>query len=399
MNAGGRKFSIEICVDSLLILFSVVLQPHEQKGKESIEQRTRTKMFRSMLSVPLGIGTMMWGNSPLDPYISGKILSDDVLREIVDTAVAGGVTFFDTAEGYGGGTSEVQLAKALELAHLDSRVLVLATKFLPTLWRWTEQAFIDALDASNRRLGIDCCPVYFIHSPIHPLPLEVWIRAAAAAVRLGKMKHLGLSNFNADQVRRALTEAAKQGNVVKIVANQIMCNLVVSNSQELQRTLQVCSENSITVIAYSPIGQGLLCDELTDDKAQKTRLLRMTKITISDLHNVRSVLQAVASQRGKKMSQIALNYLICKGCVPLVGARKAEHVKEALGAIGWSLTHDEVARLDAVALAKHTFEKPRWRRSIFITFISLLMSAYRLSMFLRECKSSVSRLWSILRFH
>ena len=80
-------------------------------------------------------------------------------------------------------------------------------------------------------------------------------------------------------MRRALTEAAKQGNNVKIVANQIMCNL--SNSRELQRTLQVCSENSITVIAYLPIGQGLLCDELTDDKAQKTRLLRMTKITIS----------------------------------------------------------------------------------------------------------------------
>ena len=87
MNAGGRKFSIEICVDSLLILFSVVLQPHEQKGKESIEQRTRTKMFRSMLSVPLGIGTMMWGNSPLDPYISGKILSD-VLREMMQLLLA-----------------------------------------------------------------------------------------------------------------------------------------------------------------------------------------------------------------------------------------------------------------------------------------------------------------------
>jgi aryl-alcohol dehydrogenase-like predicted oxidoreductase len=348
------------------------------------------------LQVPLGIGTMMWGNSPLDPYISGYVLPDETLRAIVGAAAAGGVTFFDSAEGYGGGTSEAQLAHAVRLANGTGQ-LMLATKFLPTLWRWTEESFIHALECSNERLGISCCPVYFIHSPIHPLPLEVWIRAASKAIRQGKMKSLGLSNFRADQVLRAVAEAKRLGNV-PVVANQIMCNLLVINSRELQRTLAVCQEHGITVIAYSPVGQGLLCDGLTREKAAATRLMRITGVTHSDLDRVRSVISSVATANGKKMSQVAINYLICKGLVPLVGARRVEHVEDALGgAVGWRLLPGDVQRLDNVALDRHTFEKPRWRRGLFISFISLLMVAYRVSMMGRQVLNRIRASFGFLR--
>jgi aryl-alcohol dehydrogenase-like predicted oxidoreductase len=344
------------------------------------------------LAVPLGIGTMMWGNSPLDPFISGRVLPNDVLAGIVSEALAHGVTFFDTAEGYGGGTSESQVAVAVRLAtsgptaapRLDRWPLLVATKFLPTLWRWTEQSFINALDGSNQRLGVTCCPVYFIHSPIHPLPIEVWISAASKAIQQGKMKALGLSNFRSDQVLRAVKHAKLLGNVT-IVANQIMCNLLVINSPELQRTLAVCREHNITVVAFSPVGQGLLCDGLTAEKAAGIRLMRITGVTHAELASVRDVLQSIAGDRKKTMSQVAVNYLLCKGMVPLVGARRVEHVRDAVGGVaGWRLEPSEVARLDTVALGRHTFEKPRWRRGVFITFISALMLAYRLSLWWRN---------------
>jgi aryl-alcohol dehydrogenase-like predicted oxidoreductase len=329
-------------------------------------------------AVPLGVGTMNWGNTPLDRFVSGRILPDSELDAIVAAATKAGLTFFDTAEGYGGGTSELQLAGAISRAStLPSSSLVLASKFLPTLWRFFEFQFLSALDASNARLGVTSSPLFFIHTPSHPVPIETWVHAAGRAYKEGKLKALGLSNFNAAQVTRAVKEAKKSG--VPIVANQLMCNLLVSNSPELKETIRACRENGIRIIAYSPLGQGLLCDGLSEEKAKSTRLLMMTGLGYPDLSPLRSTISEIANAHGKKMSHVALRYLIQQGHVALVGCRKVVHVTEALGAIGWEMTDEEMKKLDSVALGKHTFEKPRLRRSLFVVFISGLMMAYKVS--------------------
>ncbi len=174
-----------------------------------------------------------------------------------------------------------------------------------------------------------------------------------------------------------MNEAKKCG--VPVTANQLMCNLLVSNSPELKETFRMCKENGIRIIAYSPLGQGLLCDGLSEEKAKNTRLLMMTGLGYSDLEQLRAVIKDIADAHGKKMSHVALRYLIQQGHVALVGCRKVEHVTEALGAIGWEMTDEEMKKLDSVALGKHTFEKPRLRRSLFVVFISGLMMAYKVS--------------------
>lgn len=380
---------------------------------------------------------MFWGDTPLDGWVAGKILPDATLDAIVRVAMERGVTFFDTAEGYGGGTSEIRLAAACRratqqlaplnnpLQHLEepntsvrahapcmqstastASSPILATKFLPTLWRWTEGAFLDALDASNARLGITCCPLYFIHSPIHPRAIEVWVRAASRAIAAGKMSTLGLSNFDAPQVRRAVAEAKKCGNV-PIVANQLMFNLMVAGSPKVQETLTVCKEHNITIIAYSPLGQGLLCDvkeaaphEQASGTAQpapappsstQNRLLRMTGLRREDLESLRCAVQHIAVNRGVPMAHVAINYVRAKGAIPLVGCRSPAHVSDAVDAVQWSLNETEVATLDQLVLAKHTFEKPKWRRSLFVVFISVLMTMYRVSNGIRSAKQFLSR--------
>lgn len=333
------------------------------------------------LAVPLGVGTMHWGSTPLDKWVAGRLLTDAEEDSIVSAATKAGIRFFDTAEGYGGGTSENQLARAVDRASVVPKSeLLLATKFLPTLWRWTQSAFLRALDGSNARMGVSSCELFFIHSPVHPVGIETWVRAAADATRQGKMKYLGLSNFNAGQVQRAVVEAKKLGNV-KIAANQLMCNLMVAASHELQETIRVCRENGIKIIAYSPLGQGLLCDGLTEKKANSTRLLTMTGLKYNDLANLRQVIKEIADAHDKKMAHVALRWVIQQGHIPLVGMRKTSHLEDAMGAIGWELSQEEMKRLDAAALGKHTFEKPRWRRSLFVVFISMLMMAYRASTF------------------
>ncbi len=156
------------------------------------------------LKVPLGIGTMFWGDTTLDKRMAGRIIPDETLARIREITRNNGVTFFDTAEGYGVGSSEVRLNR---LGFADGSNLV-ATKFLPTLWRWTPAAFVRATEGSNKRLGVPTCALSFIHSPVHPRSPQVWIRGAAQAVRRGTLQSLGLSNFNAEQVRLA----AKRGS-------------------------------------------------------------------------------------------------------------------------------------------------------------------------------------------
>jgi aryl-alcohol dehydrogenase-like predicted oxidoreductase len=341
------------------------------------------------LAVPLGIGTMMWGNTPLDRPINGRILTDDELAGIVKAGMERGVTFFDTAEGYGGGTCETRLSSAVvrarqQIARGGGQPIasLLATKFLPTLWRWSEASLMAAVDASNKRMGLDCCPLYFLHSPTHPLALEVWIRAAAKAHRAGKLAAFGLSNCNARQVVRAVAEAKKHN--LPIVANQIMFNLLVAKSPEVVETLRVCEEHGIRVIAYAPVGQGLLCDGLTAEKAKGIRLLRMTGLTYGDIEALRAEVAEIAERHRKTMGQVAIQYVVAKGCIPLVGCRTETHVHDAVdGVVGWRLTKEEVMRLDKTSLGSHTFERPRWRRSLFIVFISLLMTSYKVSSWLK----------------
>lgn len=167
---------------------------------------------------------MMWGTTGLDRRINRYLIPDETLRRIRDEAVRAGVTFFDTAEGYGGGTSEIRLRRL----GLPRAGCVVATKFLPTLWRWSEASFIRALRASNTRLGVECCDVYFIHTPIHPRSPDVWVRAAARAVKLGLMKELGVSNFDAASIRAALSSSTFDRPVARRAAFTVFISCLVT---------------------------------------------------------------------------------------------------------------------------------------------------------------------------
>ena len=203
------------------------------------------------LRVPLGIGTMTWGESRLDARINSYVIPDAALRAIRKRAFDAGVTLIDTAEGYGGGTCEIRVRRA---GFCRPGALV-ATKFLPTLWRWSENAVVRSVRRSNRRLGVSCCDLCFIHSPVHPRSLEVWIRGAAKAMRMDLLKSLGVSKFSAEQVRRAQRAAERLGT--RIAANQILFNLLDYNAQPLQQTVRTCRELGIAVVGYGPLGQGL----------------------------------------------------------------------------------------------------------------------------------------------
>ncbi|NNM53735.1 MAG: hypothetical protein HKM05_03320 [Spirochaetales bacterium] len=330
-------------------------------------------MFTWPPKVSLGLGTMHWGTTPLDKVIAGKIITDEEISLIQNRAASAGVTFIDTAEGYGGGSSERRLGR---LRFSQSGFLI-ATKFIPTYWRWTPQAVVRAIRASNRRLGIESCDLGFVHSPIHPRSPDVWIKGFARAHEAKLIKAVGLSNFNAEQVRQAAQVAKEEG--VPLVANQIQFNLLVAASTSLKETVQACHENGLTVVGYSVLGQGLLTDGLTERRWDKSVLAKRLKLSREELTPLRNTILKIAQNRNCRMSQVCLAWARAHHVVPLVGTRSLSQWEDSLDGLGVTLTQDETQELDSLALGRSTFDRARSQRLLILGFLSLLMTAYKVS--------------------
>ena len=270
------------------------IKERKEWAKEALRRRMQD-LFT--LKMPLGIGTMFWGDTRLDEWMAGRIISDKTLLKIREMARERGVIFFDTAEGYGVGSSEARLGR---VGFTASDNLV-ATKFLPTLWRWTSGAFVRAMRDSNRRLGTQQCALSFIHSPVHPRSPRVWIRGAARAMREGTLQALGVSNFNAEQVRAAWKVAREEG--VPLVANQLMFSLLVYHSAELRETVAACRELGLAVVGYGGLGQGLLTGRLTPERLAKNRLARRMNLSVEALALLREAIGTVAKRHQKSMAR------------------------------------------------------------------------------------------------
>lgn len=347
-----------------------------------------------VLKVPLAVGTLQWGTTPVDEHVinSKGVISETEARNIVDEFERGGVTLWDTAEGYGGGTSEKRLGRLL-----SSPPAIVMTKFLPVPWRYSHACFERAVRGSCARLQVDSIDIYLLHSPVHWRPIEYWVESAAICKKKGLIQTMGLSNCNADQCRRAV-QAGKQVRTtrmnvfswidafshlflkfgVDVVLNQVHYSLLCYNSAALKEMEATCRELNVKIVAYSPIGQGLLTDNLTLEKWQTNKPAKMLQLQWNDVQPLRSCLQGMSVRYEKTMAQVALNWCICHDAIPLVGCRSEKQAKDSLGALGWKLAPSDMEKLNQVALAKSTLESPSWRRMLFVSLFGIVMSVCRL---------------------
>lgn len=297
---------------------------------------------------PLGVGTWAWGDKStwgMGGYDTD--LDEHTIRAAWQASIDAGVTFFDTAEVYGNGESERIIGRLL--AERDGDVTpVIATKFLPAPWKVNvTAALLRSLRASVDRLGVECVDLYQIHGPISLRGHGALADALAAGHEAGLLKAIGVSNYSIKETRSMDAELRARG--LRLATNQIEYSLL-RRGPETSGLLAACAELDVVLLAYSPIGQGRLTGKysVTNPPPGKRGF---------SAHPMEKVDRVVAELRriggvhdGRTPSQVALNWLIAKGAVPIPGAKNKKQAEENAGALGWSLTADELAALDAAAL-------------------------------------------------
>ena len=322
----------------------------------------------SGLKVPvLSLGTVTFGGGN-EFFKSWGNTDVEGARRMIDVAVDAGVVMFDTADAYSRGLSEDILGQAL--AGRRDRVLI-STKGTfrmgegPNDLGSSRHHLIAACEASLRRLRTDHIDVYYLHGFDPLTPIEEAVRAVDDLVRAGKVRYAGCSNFSGWHLMKSLAVADRHG-WSRYVAHQAYYSLI---GREYEWELMpLAAEERVATVVWSPLGWGRLTGKLR--RGQPAPHVSRLPATIhaappvSDAHlfTVVDALDEIAKETGRTIPQVAINWLLQRPTVAsvLIGARNEQQLSENVGAIGWSLTPQQAARLDAASAVTPIY--PYWHQ-------------------------------------
>jgi aryl-alcohol dehydrogenase-like predicted oxidoreductase len=296
------------------------------------------------------LGMMSFGKHPDRAWALGE----DEAEPFVKAAVDGGITFFDTADTYSHGESEVVTGHLLP-KFLSREEMVVATKvFMPMTpgengWGLSRKHILSAIDASLSRLGMDYVDLYQIHRWDHRTPIEETMEALHEVVRAGKARYIGASSMFAWQFAKAQRVAERRG-WTGFSSMQNHYNLVYR--EEEREMIPQCIDQGVAVIPWSPLARGLLAGNRTRSGERLTTRAGTDpfgdSLYVADDFDVADRAAEVAAVRDVAPAQVALAWLLQKPGVtaPIVGSTKVHHVSDALAAEQLVLSADEVKRLE-----------------------------------------------------
>jgi aryl-alcohol dehydrogenase-like predicted oxidoreductase len=271
----------------------------------------------------------------------------ETIREAYQLSVEKGVTFIDTAEAYGGGESERIIGGLLGADPAHRNRVVIATKFMPFPWRLAVRSGIRrSLDASLERLGLPFVHLYQIHGPISLRSARALAHGLAALREAGLVRAVGVSNYSEREMRAIHAALASHG--IPLATNQIEYSLL-RTMPERNGLLAACAELGVKVLAYSPLGQGRLTGKYGAGHPPLGRR-GFSDFPMTEVAPIVDELRRIGRrQGGRTPSQVALNWVICKGAIPIPGAKNREQAEQNAGALSWRLSGEEVRSLDRVA--------------------------------------------------
>lgn len=295
----------------------------------------------------LGVGTWAWGDPLFWAY--GKNFGESDISEAFQASLTAGITFFDTAEIYGFGESERLIGR---FAQQTQQPIQLATKYFPLPWRWNRSAIAEALTASLERLQMSEICLYQIHWPLEFfLKTQDFMEVLAAEVKKGRIQAVGVSNYSAEQMTIAHQFLADKG--IPLATNQVPYSLL-TRQIEGNGILETARQLGVTILAYSPLAQGLLTGKYTPENVselQGARRIdpRFSSQGLKKLAPLLAEIEKIAEKYEKTPAQVSLNWLISQGnVIPIPGAKNAKQAIQNAGALGWSMSPEEVTNLGLV---------------------------------------------------
>ena len=294
---------------------------------------------RFLHAIEMGLGAWEWGDRIMWQY--GRTHTEDDVRAAFQVSVAEGIRFVDTAEVYGSGRSERLLGAFIR--ELQQPVLI-ATKFFPMPWRFTKDSVPRALRRSLERLGTESVDLYQIHWPT-PLPtIDTMMDGLVLCVDKGWARTVGVSNFSSTQMINAYSALARHS--LPLASNQVHFSLL-NREVEKSGLLARARELGVRLIAYSPLEMGILSGKYSSEHLPPGPRGTQYADLLPRLGPLLKLMTEIGQDHGGKASvQVAINWVICKGALPIPGAKNADQALQNAGSLGWRLTDEEVARLD-----------------------------------------------------
>jgi aryl-alcohol dehydrogenase-like predicted oxidoreductase len=322
----------------------------------------------SGLKVPaLSFGTGTFGGKGEIFRAWGETDAPEATR-LVDICLEAGVNMFDTADIYSAGMSEEILGKAI--AGRRAQVIVASKATFPMGSGVNDVGssrhhLIRACEASLRRLGTDYIDIYQMHGFDAISPAEETLGALDTLVRAGKIRYIGCSNFSGWHLMKSLSISERYG-WSRYISHQVYYSLVGRDYE--WELMPLALDQKVGAVIWSPLGWGRLTGKIRRDQPRPavSRLPKTADIgpPVPDeyLYRVVDALFSVAEETGKTVPQIALNWLLQRPsvCSVIVGARNEEQLRDNLGAVGWNLTKEQVAKLDAASATTPIY--PYWHQ-------------------------------------
>ena len=291
---------------------------------------------------PMGFGTWAWGDRLFWNY--GSDYGETEVGLAFQAAIKAGVTLFDTAEVYGLGKSEELLG---QFARATKEPMTIATKFAPLPWRFQKQSVADALTASLKRLRVARVDLYQVHWPFALfLNPEILMDALADEFDRGRIRAIGVSNYNANQLQEAHQLLAARG--IPLSVNQVRYSLL-NREIETNGVLATARDLGVKILAYSPLAQGLLTGRYTPDKPPtgvRSWDRRFSAEGLAKIAPTIELLTSLGRELDRTPAQVALNWLMAQpNVIPIPGVKTAAQVVQNAGALGWQLSAEAVNQL------------------------------------------------------
>ncbi|HEY7484871.1 MAG TPA: aldo/keto reductase [Streptosporangiaceae bacterium] len=291
-------------------------------------------------------------------------------RRLIDICIDAGVTMFDTADVYSDGASEEVLGEAIK-GRRDQVIISTKTGLPmgdgPTDAGTSRSRLITSVEDALRRLGTDRIDLLQLHAYDAGTPIPEVLSTLDDLVRAGKVRYTGVSNFSGWQLMKSLAIAERYGRP-RYVAHQVYYSLVGRDYE--WELLPLALDQGVGALVWSPLGWGRLTGKVRRGAPipARSRLHQTSGYgpPVDDelLYDVVDVLDEIAAETGKSVPQIAINWLLRRPTVSsvIIGARNEEQLRQNLGAVGWSLTPDQIERLDKVSEVTAPYPYSPYRR-------------------------------------